>query len=352
MTNKLMPEVGKRYKTKAGYSVQHDATVSRIWLSKGQEFEVTDIQVQDNITKIFIKDSYGYMDLDFFQRFCEELPSNNPPLSKMETTDHIPDVGKKERDSLSVAKEELRERFQVVCNWPQNYEKLYYKLLKKAQNLLNALDDVGKTDKSLDDSNIPEKDGCGTKNEPEHYDLSAVTRLEIIDDNGRSYVNLHVKPMEFSYQDDGKTLKIFCGKKQVEAEKEIEEEKNDGLYGFMSPAQATLGGIKNLLKDKPKSIWKDVSELPEHKMIIRPYMKLQFTGETKCLSCGDIFAGEMEGHVCKKSLKEELEEMKERVEKKKEVDLEKLKEARRAINNNFHRSAIELIIEVLEGKGE
>ena len=47
-----------------------------------------------------------------------------------------------------------------------------------------------------------------------HYDLEAVTRLEIIDSNGRSYVNLHANPMEFSYQDHGKTLKIFCGNKE------------------------------------------------------------------------------------------------------------------------------------------
>lgn len=36
-----------------------------------------------------------------------------------------------------------------------------------------------------------------------------VSRLEVIDNNGRSYVNWGVDKMEFSYQDDGKTLKIF-----------------------------------------------------------------------------------------------------------------------------------------------
>jgi hypothetical protein len=35
------------------------------------------------------------------------------------------------------------------------------------------------------------------------------TRLEVIDANGRTYTNWKVKDMEFSYQDDGKTLKIF-----------------------------------------------------------------------------------------------------------------------------------------------
>ena len=36
-----------------------------------------------------------------------------------------------------------------------------------------------------------------------------VTRLEVIDNNGRSYVNYGVDKLEFSYQDDGRTLKIF-----------------------------------------------------------------------------------------------------------------------------------------------
>lgn len=35
------------------------------------------------------------------------------------------------------------------------------------------------------------------------------TRLEVIDADGRTYTNWKVKDMQFSYQDDGKTLKIF-----------------------------------------------------------------------------------------------------------------------------------------------
>jgi hypothetical protein len=39
------------------------------------------------------------------------------------------------------------------------------------------------------------------------------TRLEIIDAAGRTYTNWKVKEMEFSYQDDGRTLKIFIKEK-------------------------------------------------------------------------------------------------------------------------------------------
>ena len=37
-----------------------------------------------------------------------------------------------------------------------------------------------------------------------------ITRLEVIEyNNGRAYVNMNVKDLEFSLQDDGRTLKIF-----------------------------------------------------------------------------------------------------------------------------------------------
>ena len=36
-----------------------------------------------------------------------------------------------------------------------------------------------------------------------------VTRIEVIDAKGRSYSNWRVRDMEFSLQDDNKTLKIF-----------------------------------------------------------------------------------------------------------------------------------------------
>ena len=35
------------------------------------------------------------------------------------------------------------------------------------------------------------------------------TRLEVIDADGRTYTNCKVKELQFSYQDNGKTLKIF-----------------------------------------------------------------------------------------------------------------------------------------------
>lgn len=40
-------------------------------------------------------------------------------------------------------------------------------------------------------------------------DYNKVTRFEIVDRFGRSYSNWNVEDIEFSLQDDGKTLKVF-----------------------------------------------------------------------------------------------------------------------------------------------
>ena len=45
-------------------------------------------------------------------------------------------------------------------------------------------------------------------------DLSKVNRVEVIDENGRSYVNWKLtNKTSISFQNDGKTLKVFIGKK-------------------------------------------------------------------------------------------------------------------------------------------
>lgn len=40
-----------------------------------------------------------------------------------------------------------------------------------------------------------------------------VTRIEVISEDGREYVNVNCKVDGFSYQDNNKTLKIFINKK-------------------------------------------------------------------------------------------------------------------------------------------
>lgn len=40
-----------------------------------------------------------------------------------------------------------------------------------------------------------------------------VTRVEVIDDSGRAFVAVDLADVQLSYQDDGRTLKIFVRKK-------------------------------------------------------------------------------------------------------------------------------------------
>jgi hypothetical protein len=47
-------------------------------------------------------------------------------------------------------------------------------------------------------------------------DTSKVTRLEVIDEDGRSYVKYGITDVQFSLQDDGRTLKLFVKVKKNE----------------------------------------------------------------------------------------------------------------------------------------
>lgn len=42
-----------------------------------------------------------------------------------------------------------------------------------------------------------------------HPNIPTINRIEVIDENGREYVKYTAKPILYSLQDDGKTLKIF-----------------------------------------------------------------------------------------------------------------------------------------------
>jgi hypothetical protein len=46
----------------------------------------------------------------------------------------------------------------------------------------------------------------------ETYDFPDVNRVEVIDENGRSYVKYFCNNVKISLQDDGHTLKLFLDK--------------------------------------------------------------------------------------------------------------------------------------------
>ena len=74
-----------------------------------------------------------------------------------------------------------------------------------------------------------------------------VSRLEIIDDKGRSYVKLGVTGMTFDLQDQGKTLKIFVSN-DVELEKKLRNEILDELTKFSQ----LLGMYDDQLRNQDK----------------------------------------------------------------------------------------------------
>ena len=43
-------------------------------------------------------------------------------------------------------------------------------------------------------------------------DMNRVTRVEVIDDDGRSYTEYNAEAVQISIQDDGRTLKVFLKK--------------------------------------------------------------------------------------------------------------------------------------------
>jgi len=61
------------------------------------------------------------------------------------------------------------------------------------------------------------------------YPTDKVTRVEVIDQDGRSYVNWDDNnKVELSFQDDGRTLKVFISNR----EKSLEELEKTGITSY------------------------------------------------------------------------------------------------------------------------
>lgn len=74
-----------------------------------------------------------------------------------------------------------------------------------------------------------------------------VSRLEIIDDKGRSYLKLGVTGITFDLQDQGKTLKIFVSN-DADQEKKVRNEILDELTKFSQ----LLGMYDDQLRNQDK----------------------------------------------------------------------------------------------------
>ena len=88
------------------------------------------------------------------------------------------------------SKEEIEQLAKQLCNIPIdlviNEEERYYKNFQKYDGIIQGY----------------------TQCQEDMFKDQTVTRFEVIDENGRAYTDYYCK-VELSYQDDGRTLKVF-----------------------------------------------------------------------------------------------------------------------------------------------
>ena len=80
--------------------------------------------------------------------------------------------------------------------------------------------------------------------------MTRITRLEVIDENGRSYVNWEDdNDVSWQFQDKGKTLKIFVNKVKPKTGEEGALEALDRWLGTEPPQEPKLSQIEQTKKD-------------------------------------------------------------------------------------------------------
>ena len=73
--------------------------------------------------------------------------------------------------------------------------------------------------------------------------MTRITRVEVIDENGRSYVNWKEdNDITLSYQDDGRTLKVFVNKVKP---KSPAEEAYKRVYGAYPPTTPSVSNFED-----------------------------------------------------------------------------------------------------------
>ena len=66
----------------------------------------------------------------------------------------------------------------------------------------------------------------------DQYRVPGISRLEVIDDKGRSYVNLDIKNLDISIQDNGRTMKIFTYRNYEDAIQEMYDRESKDINRF------------------------------------------------------------------------------------------------------------------------
>lgn len=257
MTNKI-PVVGKRYRTKIKYSKQFSRKESCLDLKANEIFLIKDFYFYNDILLLEIEHDHfnnvHTLDFKFFQDFCEEIPETSPEVKCLceitkqlgegscedckrynkELQDSSVTTISTQYESVNAVEEALVELKEFFRNphaaGEKNSWNLYLDLKQKAQNLVNALEAEKK-----DSSGSSKNAGC--------------------EDVGDIKI---------------KSLNLFLGDDAVNVPEEMIVAEVKKALKAMRGAPSNLDeGIKKqtieefLKEEKPASIWKSESELPD-----------------------------------------------------------------------------------------
>ena len=118
--------------------------------------------------------------------------------------------------------------------------------------------------------------------------MTRITRVEVIDENGRSYVNWEENnDITVSYQDDGMTLKVFVNTMES---KSPAEKAYYSVYGWYPPTTSSVSNYED-------NRWRDfqngynaskVSETPQEPEELKTLYQMFYDEKWSSVGCDDI----------------------------------------------------------------
>ena len=115
--------------------------------------------------------------------------------------------------------------------------------------------------------------------------MNRITRVEVIDENGRSYVNWEENnDITVSYQDDGMTLKVFVNTMES---KSPAEKAYYSVYGWYPPTTSSVSNYED-------NRWRDfqngynaskVSETPQEPEELKTLYQMFYENDWNVRSC-------------------------------------------------------------------
>ena len=118
--------------------------------------------------------------------------------------------------------------------------------------------------------------------------MNRITRVEVIDENGRSYVNWEENnDITVSYQDDGMTLKVFVNTMES---KSPAEKAYYSVYGWYPPTTSSVSNYED-------NRWRDfqngynaskVSETPQEPEELKTLYQMFYDEKWSSVGCDEL----------------------------------------------------------------